>query len=179
MCWRYSSKVVAPIHCNSPRANAGLKMLLASRLPLAPPAPTIVCISSINKITSLFFSSSFIMAFMRSSNWPRYFVPATNAARSRLTTLLSNKILLTFLCTIRNAKPSTIAVLPTPGSPINMGLFFFLRESICDTLSISFSRPTIGSSEPLSARRVISLPKLSSTGVFVFGRLAAPGFAGF
>ena len=31
--------------------------------------------------------------------------------------------------TIRCASPSTIAVLPTPGSPISTGLFFVRRES--------------------------------------------------
>jgi len=30
----------------------------------------------------------------------------------------------------RRAKPSAIAVLPTPGSPTNMGLFFVRRESM-------------------------------------------------
>ena len=175
MCILYSSNVEAPIHCNSPLAKAGLKMLEASNEPLAPPAPTMVWISSMNKITSLFFSSSFIMAFMRSSNWPRYLVPATKAARSRLTTRLSNSIRDTFLCTIRSAKPSTMAVLPTPGSPIKIGLFFFRRDKIWETLSISFSLPTIGSRLPFSAMRVMSLPKLSNTGVLVFGWLVAPG----
>ena len=50
-------------------------MLEASRDPEAPPAPTIVCSSSMNRMTSFAFSSSFITAFIRSSNWPRYFVP--------------------------------------------------------------------------------------------------------
>ena len=88
MCWRYSSRVVAPIHWISPRASAGLNMLEASKLPVAPPAPTMVCISSINKMIFSFFSSSFITAFIRSSNWPRYFVPATRLARSNVTTRL-------------------------------------------------------------------------------------------
>ena len=170
---RYSSSVEAPIHCSSPLAKAGLKMLEASNEPVAPPAPTMVCISSINKITSRFFSNSFIIAFIRSSNWPRYLVPATKAARSSITIRLLNNTRETFFCTIRRARPSTIAVLPTPGSPIRIGLFFFLRDRICDTRSISFSRPTIGSSAPSSAKWVTSLPKLSSTGVLL---LAAPGF---
>ncbi len=156
------------MHCNSPLANAGLKILLASSEPLAPPAPTMVCNSSMNRITSLFFSSSFMMAFILSSNWPRYLVPATNAARSNEITLLSNSTLDTLRCTMRSAKPSTMAVLPTPGSPINIGLFFLRRESICDTLSISDSRPTMGSNAPNSAILVISRPKLSSTGVLLF-----------
>ena len=154
-------------------------MLEASSDPLAPPAPTMVCISSINKITSLFFSSSFIMAFMRSSNWPRYLVPATSAARSNDTTRLSNKTRLTLRCTIRSARPSTMAVLPTPGSPIKIGLFFLRRLKIWLTRSISASRPTIGSKLPTSANLVMSLPKLSSTGVLLFapaGDFAALGW---
>ena len=39
MCLRYSSRVVAPMHCNSPRASAGFKILAASTLLPAEPAP--------------------------------------------------------------------------------------------------------------------------------------------
>ena len=35
MYWRYSSSVVAPIQCNSPRAKAGLRMFAASSEPSA------------------------------------------------------------------------------------------------------------------------------------------------
>ena len=45
---RYSSSVVAPIMCRSPRASAGFSMLEASRAPSALPAPTTMCISSMN-----------------------------------------------------------------------------------------------------------------------------------
>ena len=76
---------------------------------------------------------------------------------------------------MRSASPSTMAVLPTPGSPINIGLFFLRRDKICDTLSISFSLPTMGSNELLSASLVTSLPKLSHTGVLLF--TVVPGFA--
>ena len=117
---------------------------------------------------SSFFSSSFITAFILSSNCPRYFVPATKLARSSVTTRLSKRILDTFLFTIRRARPSAIADLPTPGSPMRSGLFFFLRLNIWETRSISFSRPTTGSSLSNSARAVKSLPKLSKTGVFDF-----------
>ncbi len=47
MCSRYSSRVVAPTQCSSPRASIGLSMLLASMAPWAAPAPTTVCSSSI------------------------------------------------------------------------------------------------------------------------------------
>ncbi len=168
MCCLNSSSVVAPTHCISPRARAGLNIFEASRDPVAPPAPTMVCISSINKIISSFFSSSFITAFIRSSNCPLYFVPATRLARSRVTTRLSKRIRDTLRCTIRSASPSAMADLPTPGSPIRRGLFFLRLLSICDTRSISLLRPTTGSSLPSSAIAVRSRPKLSRTGVLLF-----------
>ena len=48
MCLRYSSSVVAPMQCSSPRASIGLSMLPASIAPSAAPAPTTVCSSSMN-----------------------------------------------------------------------------------------------------------------------------------
>jgi hypothetical protein len=48
---RYSSSVVAPMQCSSPRASAGLSMLPASMAPSALPAPTMVCSSSMNRMT--------------------------------------------------------------------------------------------------------------------------------
>ena len=69
---------------------------------------------------------------------------------------------------MRSARPSAIADLPTPGSPINKGLFFLRLLNICETRSISFSRPTTGSSLSCLASAVISFPKLSKTGVFDF-----------
>ena len=123
---------------------------------------------------SSFFSNSFITAFMRSSNCPRYFVPATKLAKSKVTTRLLNNIRDTFFWIIRKANPSAIADFPTPGSPISSGLFFFRRLNIWETRSISFSRPTTGSNFPSSAISVKSLPKLSRTGVldFLFDLLA-------
>ena len=58
--------------------------------------------------------------------------------------------------TIRWAKPSTMAVLPTPGSPINTGLFFVRRDKTCTVRRISSSRPMTGSNFPASARSVRS-----------------------
>ena len=78
MYLRYSSSVVAPIRRNSPRASIGLIMLPASTAPSAPPAPTIVCSSSMNVMTSPSESEiSLSTALNRSSNSPRYFEPAT------------------------------------------------------------------------------------------------------
>ena len=64
--------------------------------------------------------------------------------------------------TIRCANPSTIAVFPTPGSPISTGLFFVRRESTWITRRISSSRPITGSSFPFLACSVRSRPKRSS-----------------
>src|ERR1043165_8991771 len=60
------------------------------------------------------------------------------------------------------ARPSTTAVLPTPGSPIRTGLFLVLRERTCMTRSISFSRPITGSSLPSRAPCVRLRPNWSS-----------------
>ena len=51
MCLRYSSSVVAPIVCSSPRASIGLSRLEASIAPSAAPAPTTVWSSSMNRMT--------------------------------------------------------------------------------------------------------------------------------
>ena len=120
------------------------------------------------RITSLFCSSSFMIAFIRSSNCPRYLVPATKEPKSRVTTRLLNKARDTLRSMIRRASPSATALLPTPGSPMSSGLFFFLRLRIWETRSISLKRPTTGSSFPCMAIAVKSLPKLSKTGVLVF-----------
>ena len=53
--------------------------------------------------------------------------------------------------TIRLAKPSAIAVLPTPASPTNKGLFLRRRHNTCTVRSISASRPISGSILPSNA----------------------------
>src|SRR2546426_4500818 len=95
--------------------------------------------------------SSFMIVFSRSSNWPRYFVPATIRERSRERMRLSARNGGTSLSAMRCASPSTMAVLPTPGSPMRTGLFFVRRQRIWTTRSSSRSRPTSGSSCPSSA----------------------------
>ena len=89
MYLRYSFSVVAPMHCSSPRLRAGLMMFEASIVPSAEPAPTMVCNSSMNRMTFFERRISSMTALMRSSNWPRYFVPATMSARSSVMTRLS------------------------------------------------------------------------------------------
>src|SRR5437660_799392 len=88
---RYSPGVVAPMHWISPRESAGFRMLAASSDPSAEPAPTSVCNSSIKTIEFCDSISSFMMVLSRSSNWPRYFVPATINERSSARIRLSDK----------------------------------------------------------------------------------------
>ena len=145
------------MQCNSPRANAGFSMLPASIAPSPLPAPTMVCSSSINRIVwPSVCASSLITDFNRSSNSPRYLAPAIKAPISSDNTRLFFKPSGTSPFTIRCAKPSAIAVLPTPGSPINTGLFLVRRCNTWITRRISSSRPITGSSLPTSARSVRS-----------------------
>ena len=149
MYLRYSLNVVAPIQCNSPRANIGFNKLAASMLPSVLPAPTRLWISSINRMICPFdFLTSSKIAFKRSSNSPRYLAPAINDPISNSINRFSFNDSGTSFFMIRQAIPSTTAVLPTPGSPIKTGLFFVLRDKICITRRISSSRPMMGSIFP-------------------------------
>ena len=148
----YSSNVVAPTARNSPLAKAGLRMFAASMAPWPPPAPTKVWISSINStIRPSSLTTSLTTAFRRSSNSPLNLAPAINAPISREKMSLSFKFSGTSPLIIRWAIPSAIAVLPTPGSPMRIGLFFVLLVKIWSTLLISSSLPITGSNFPLSA----------------------------
>ncbi|MPM78151.1 hypothetical protein SDC9_125162 [bioreactor metagenome] len=145
--WRYSSSVVAPIQWSSPRASIGLSMLPASMEPSVFPAPTMVWSSSINRMMRPSLSlTSFKTALSRSSNSPRYLAPATSAPISKEIMRLSFKPSGTSPCTIRAARPSTMAVLPTPGSPMSTGLFLVFLDKIRMVCRISESRPITGSS---------------------------------
>ena len=70
-CLRYSSMVVAPTVCSSPRASIGLRMEAASMAPSAAPAPTRVWISSMNSTMSPRVRISLSTFFRRSSKSPR------------------------------------------------------------------------------------------------------------
>ena len=159
---RYSSSVVAPIRRSSPRASMGLIIWPASMAPSAAPAPTIVCSSSMKVTISPSASViSLSTALRRSSNSPRYLAPATMEPRSSAMTRLPLRPSGTSPSMMRLASPSTMAVLPTPGSPISTGLFFVRRDSTWITRRISSSRPMTGSSLPSRAASVRSRPYLA------------------
>ena len=162
MCLRYSSTVVAPMTWISPRDRGGFRMEAASMEPSAEPAPMMVWISSMKRMSSLFFITSAMTFFMRSSNSPRYFEPATREATSSVQTCLPRRMSGTLPAEMSCASPSTMAVLPTPGSPRMSGLFFWRRASTCITRSTSRSRPMTGSSLPSAASFVRLRPNCSS-----------------
>ena len=116
-------------------------------------------------------------AFSRSSNSPRYFAPAISEPTSRAQTRLPFSPSGTSPATMRCARPSAIAVLPTPGSPISTGLFFVRRESTWIVRRISSSRPITGSSFPASAAAVEIAAVLRERLVGAFGILRGDALA--
>ena len=137
----------------------GLSILPASIAPSALPAPTMVCISSMKRtILPSALLTSVRTALSRSSNSPRNFAPARREPISRVKMVLSLRPSGTSPRTIRWARPSTIAVFPTPGSPMRTGLFLVFRERIRITRRISASRPMTGSSLPDLACSTRSMP---------------------
>ena len=99
---------------------------------------------------------SFNTDLRRSSKSPRYLAPASSAPRSSESRRLFFSPSGTSPFTMRCARPSTMAVLPTPGSPISTGLFLVRRCSTWMVRRISSSRPITGSSLPDAARSVRS-----------------------
>ena len=163
MYLRYSSMVVAPMVCSSPRASMGFSMFEASIDPSDAPAPTTVWSSSMKRtIRPSASDTSLSTAFKRSSNSPRYLAPAISAPMSSVTMRFFLRPSGTSPRMMRWARPSTMAVLPTPGSPISTGLFLVRRDSTWITRRTSSSRPMTGSSFPLRANSVRSRPYFSS-----------------
>ena len=163
MYFLYSFRVVAPITFISPRASIGFRMFDVSIAPSTPPDPTIVCISSINIIICPFdFFTSFKTFLSLSSNSPRYLAPAIRDAMSSSQIILSFKHSGMSFFTILWARPSIIAVLPTPGSPIKTGLFFVFLDRILVMFLISSSLPMIGSILPCFTCSFIFRPYFSN-----------------
>ena len=102
------------------------------------------------------------MDLRRSSNSPLYLAPASRLPRSKANNCVSFNVSGISLFIILCAKPSTIAVLPTPGSPIKTGLFLVRLAKTCKVRLISSSLPITGSIFPLIASSVMSLVNLLS-----------------
>ena len=171
MCFLYSAQVVAPIVRRVPRASAGFSRLAASPVPAAPPAPTSVWVSSMNMMIGVVDAcTSSITDFKRFSNSPFMLAPACKSPTSSANILASRSAGGTSPRAMRRAKPSTTAVLPTPASPVKIGLFWRRRISTSTTWRISSSRPTIGSILPSRACWVRSVQNFFSD-----SSLLAPG----
>jgi len=120
----YSDQVVAAIVRSSPRARAGLSRLAASPEPAGPPVPMRVWASSINRIIGIGDAlTSSMTDLSRFSNSPLMPAPACKRPRSRVWTATFCIGGGTSSWMILRANPSTTAVLPTPASPVKIGLF--------------------------------------------------------
>ena len=175
--WRYSDQVVAAMVLSVPRASAGFRRFAASPVPACPPAPISVCASSMNRITGVGEDcTSSITERRRCSNSPFIEAPACIRPISSAQTFTPLSGGGTSPAATRCAKPSAIAVLPTPASPVRIGLFWRRRISTSMTWRISSSRPRIGSMPPARALAVRSCEKRSSA-VWPFGpsAVSAPG----
>ena len=110
-------------------------------------------------IGCLDFDASSMTPFNRDSNSPFILAPASKAPTSNDNNLTCCNAGGTSPCAIAKAKPSTTAVLPTPASPVNSGLFWRRRSSTSIILRTSSVRPTTGSIFPWRANSVMSVQK--------------------
>ena len=130
-----------------PFARAGFNIFARSFALFPPPAPAplIICASSMNIIVLPFPRKPANTSLNLSSKSPLYLDPASILPISRLYTSYSFKNSGTLLFTIFHAKPSAIAVLPTPGSPTIRTLFLLLLPKARAILSNSSDLPITGS----------------------------------
>ena len=153
----YSPQVVAAMVRSSPRASAGFSKLAASPCPAGPPAPIRVCASSMKRMTGCGeAATSAITDLRRCSNSPLTLAPACSKPKSTSRMETRRSAGGTSPAAIRKASPSTIAVLPTPASPVRIGLFCRRRINTSMIWRISASRPSMGASWPARARAVRS-----------------------
>ena len=142
-------------------------MFAASTAPSAEPAPTMVCISSTNRMIFPARVTSSRISRSRSSNSPRYFVPATREDIYMATTRLSLRASGTPPRAISWASFSARAVFPTPGFPTKAMLFLVFRHKICTICSTWLSRPITGMQPPSAAFWVKSWLNRSSSFVTI------------
>ena len=153
---------------SSPRARAGLSRLAASPWPAAPPAPIIVWASSMNRMIGMGEAlTSAMTCLSRFSNSPLTPAPAWSRPRSRVRRATFLRAGGTSPSAIRRARPSTTAVLPTPASPVRIGLFWRRRIRMSTIWRTSASRPMTGSISPFLARSVRLMVNWSRAGVWV------------
>ena len=180
MCLRYSSSVVAPMQRSSPRASAGLSRLPASIAPSAAPAPTIgvelVDEEDDPALGGLDLLEHGLQAVLELAAVLRAGDERAHVERDERLSLSHSG---TSPRTMRWARPSTIAVLPTPGSPMRTGLFLVRRErtwiDAADLLVAADDRVELALRRAASVRsRAVLLERLElPLGVLVGDALAA------
>ena len=114
-----------------------------------------------------------------SSNSPLYLDPASNDPISNEYSSCSFKNLGTSLLAISCAKPSTIAVLPTPGSPTNNTLALNFLANTLTMSSSSCVLPIIGSSFCFLAMSVKFSQCSSNISVACLSLSLTSGFLGY
>ncbi len=136
---RYSSRVVAPVVCGSPRASMGLRIDAASIAPSAAPAPTSVWISSMNRMMSprvRISLSTFLSRFAEVTAVPR---PGDERAEVERVELLVLDRLRHLALDDLLRRALDHRGLADAGGATRTGLFMVRRDSACMTRSISFS----------------------------------------
>ena len=122
-----------------PRASGGFRRLAASPVPAAPPAPINVWASSMNRMIGVGeLCTSSITERRRCSNSPFIEAPACIRPMSSAQSRTPRSGGGTSPAAIRCANPSTTAVLPTPASPVRIGLFCRRRISTSINLADFF-----------------------------------------
>ncbi len=148
MCLRYSLNVVAPMTWISPRESAGLRMFAAFMLPSASPAPTRI-VHLVDDKDDVSLAADLFNETLHA----RLKLAAELRSRDERSEIEQKYLLVAQLgrYVARGdalRETSAIAVLPTPGSPMRQGLFFWRRLRIWMTRSNSSLRPIIRSSLP-------------------------------
>jgi hypothetical protein len=157
----YSSSVVAPTQCNSPRANAGFSICSRVHGALSVfscPDHGMNFVDKNNGLTLRLWLTQLRTLLSRSSKSPLNFAPASSEAMSSDKTRLPlSESGTSPLPPIRRARPSTMAVFPTPGSPIeHRGCSYCVFAEPEWRGGIPSSRPMTGSNLPNRALSVKS-----------------------
>ena len=114
--------------------------------------------------------TSLSTALRRSSNSPRYLAPAMSAPHVQGEEgLVLQALGHVLLDDAHGPRPSAMAVLPTPASPMSTGLFLVRLDRMRMTRRISSSRPMTGSILPFLASSTRSRPYLARGLVGAFG----------
>ena len=163
MYLRYSSSVVAPIVCSSPRASIGLSRFEASIAPSAAPAPD----DRVELVDEQDDLALGVLDVLEDGLEPLLeLAPELGAGDERAEVERDDPLVLERLGDVAPDDALGEALgdgrLADPGSPMRTGLFLVRRRRTWMTRRISSSRPMTGSSLPARASAVRSRPYFSS-----------------